>query len=214
MKRILALLLIGILIISASFAEEKNLNMVLDLKTDSSDEDIWTQNIGFTQDKLDDSFSASTSVSPKTDDFMLSVASSAQNGGISIEGSGDIYVFWQIISPYKISASLKSAALKIENDETSSIDWSTSWTAKHQTADSPNKAVANGLPITFSKDNGYGGEGGSEVFVHDGGAIAISSYGYVKLPIKTENAAAEKAGQYKTQLTLVITTDKGSAGSN
>lgn len=214
-KKVLTVLVLIFTMFSVfcSDTDSKTLNMALDLQSESTD-GIWESVFGFTVQELDkegETFTAETIVAEKTDEFVLTNGTAYDDeGNLTIKGTGNVYVYWKIRSPYKITGTLKSSALKID-DSAPGIDWSTSWTPKANTTNSPNLAVADGSSISFSD---YGGDAGAKVFTHDGAGVAISSYGFVKLPIETENAADKIAGKYTTNIVLTITTDKGAEGSN
>lgn len=222
-KTLIILLLLSCTVLSlmADVTESpKILDMYLDLTSSSSD---FTPkyNIGFWNSLDPDTFSDETSV---TADTKLNLESSMASGGkgnsFALIGTGTTYVYWQILSAEKFTASLSSLVLSLDSTVAGSIDstrkeipWSTSWKAKAQNATTSDthkditEAVEEGDLISFGSSNSYDS---SKVFTHDG-SVSLGSWGYVKLPITTEDASGKVAGKYKTTLTLTITTE--SAGT-
>ena len=141
-KKVLAVLVLIFTMLSVfcTDTDSKTLNMALDLQSESTG-DIWESVFGFTLDELDEdgkTFTAETSVIEKADEFVLENGTAYDDeGNLTITGKGNVYVYWKIRSPYKITGTLKSSALKI-NETAPGIDWSTSWTPKANTTNSPN----------------------------------------------------------------------------
>lgn len=222
-KTLIILLLLSCTVLSlmADLTESpKTLEMHLNL-TSSSDNFTPNYNIGFWNSLDPDTFSDETSVTADTElNLESSMASGGEGNSFALIGTGTTYVYWQILSAEKFTASLSSSVLSLDSTVAGSIDstrkeipWSTSWKAKAQNAttsdthDDITKAVEEGDLISFGSSNSYAS---SKVFTHDG-SISLGSWGYVKLPITTEDASGKVAGKYKTTLTLTITTE--SAGT-
>lgn len=224
-KTLIILLLLSCTVLSlmADVSKEspKTLDMHLDL-TSSSTDFTPKYNIGFWNNLDPNSFSDDTSVTADTElNLESSMASGGEGNSFALIGTGKTYVYWQILSAEKFSASLSSSVLSLDSTDAASIDqirkeipWSTSWTAKAQnanTSDTHNditKAVEEGDLISFGSSNSYGS---SKVFTHDG-SISLGSWGYVELPITTEDASGKVAGKYKTKLTLTITAESTGEG--
>lgn len=178
---------------------------------------VWVKKIGFTNDELTSSFSGSTQVTEASS--LALIKSDTGNDDFSLYGEGTSYVYWQIMSPEKISAKLTGSILSLEGGDgtdSETLDWSTSWKKKVQSEDHLNDSVETGDVITLSFSNSYGTASESEttVFEHDGLGKALVSYGFVKLDIRTEDASAKHGGNYTTTLTLTITTEGNSQGGD
>lgn len=220
-KTLIILLLLSCTVLSlmADVSKEspKTLDMYLDL-TSSSTDFTPKYNIGFWNNLDPNSFSDETSVTLDTKlDLVSKMASEGDGNSFALIGTGKTYVYWQILSAEKFSASLSSGVLNlteggdsITDTDRKEIDWSTSWKPKAQSAtnnEDITKAVEGSESISFGDTHGYSS---SKVFTHDG-SISLGSWGYVELPITTEDASGKVAGNYKTTLTLTITTE--SAGT-
>lgn len=222
-KTLIILLLLSCTVLSlmADVTESpKILDMYLDL-TSSSVNFTPKYNIGFSNSLDPDTFSDEISVTADTKlDLKSSMPSGGEGNSFTLIGTGTTYVYWQILSAEKFTASLSSSVLSLDSTDAGSIDstrkeipWSTSWKAKAQNAttsdthDDITEAVEEGDLISFGFTNPYGS---SKVFTHDG-SVSLGSWGYVELPITTEDASGKVAGKYKTTLTLTITTE--SAGT-
>lgn len=219
-KTLIILLLLSCTVLSlmANVSKEspKTLDMYLDL-TSSSTDFTPKYNIGFWNDLVPETFSDETSVTADTELNLSSMTSGGEGNSFALIGTGKTYVYWQILSAEKFSASLSSSVFSlteggdsITDTDRKEIDWSTSWKPKAQSAtnnEDITKAVEGSESISFGDTHGYSS---SKVFTHDG-SISLGSWGYVELPITTEDASGKVAGKYKTTLTLTITTE--SAGT-
>ena len=190
-------------------ALELSFNLTQDDDDPSVDPEWIKRTIGFTDTLTEDTFDGDTVITPITS-LPISVKES-EDGSFELVGEGACYIYWQILSPEKITASISAEAFTLDGKETSNtreiIQWSTAtWNEQGQTDTSLNKAVAlNSDAISLSGDDNYASK---SVFVHDGKSKALASYGFVKLDITTDDAAANLAGNYSADVTLTLTADE------
>ena len=214
MRKSFLLAVLLIICILMCFADA-DLEMNFDLTP--TGQTVWVKRIGFTNDELTSSFSGSTQVTEASS--LALIKSDTGNDDFSLYGEGTSYVYWQIMSPEKISAELTGSILSLEGGDgtdSETLDWSTSWKKKVQSEDHLNDSVETGDVITLSFSNSYGTASESEttVFEHDGLGKALVSYGFVKLDIRTEDASEKHGGNYTTALTLTITAEGNTQGGS
>ena len=192
---------------------DRNLELSFNLTTDeeSPSDPAWVRRtIGFTDNLKETSFDGDTVITPITALPLEARDSSSDDAAFELVGEGSCYIYWQILSPEKITATISAEALTLDGKETveprETINWRTqSWTKQGQTEESLNKAVTiDDASLSLGDDN-YDAK---EVFVHDGSGKALASYGYVKLDITTLDAAGNKAGNYSADITLTLKTDE------
>ena len=148
MKRICLLSGLAIICILMCFADA-DLEMNFDLTP--TGQTVWVKRIGFTNDELTSSFSGSTQVAEASS--LALIKSDTDNDDFSLYGEGTSYVYWQIMSPEKISAELTGSILSLEGGDgtdSETLDWSTSWKKKVQSEDHLNDSNTNKSAITAS----------------------------------------------------------------
>lgn len=192
---------------------DRALELSFNLTQSDDDPDVdptWIKRtIGFTDTLTEGTFDGDTTITPITS-LPISVKESADDS-FKLIGGGTCYIYWQILSPEKITASISAEALTLDGEDTTedgeTIHWSTgTWNEQGQTDTSLNKAVAiNDTALSLSDDDSYAAK---NVFVHDGKTKALASYGFVKLNITTDDAAANLAGNYSAEVTLTLTADE------
>ena len=190
-------------------ALELSFNLTQSSEEPSVDPAWIKRTIGFTDSLQTESFDGDMPVTPITS-LPISVKDSEEDS-FELIGGGSFYIYWQILSPEKITASISAEALTLEGKETSNpreiINWSTGkWQEQGQTDTSLNESVAiNEDDLTLSSADNYVSK---NVFVHDGKSKALASYGFVKFDITTDDAASNLAGNYLADVTLTLTVDE------